>query len=427
MDQSFAGSIFLFGLCVVLSAYFSSSETAFTSVSSIRLQNQADNGDRKAQQALHLLDNFESLLSTILIGNNIVNIAASAIATVVLLVWFPRYGATLSTIVTTVVLLLFSEITPKLIAKMVPEQFAKFSAPILRLFMVIMTPIVWLINGWQRMIQHIIPLESDDSISEDELLSLVDEARSGGSIEYDEQRLVKAAINFDDRTVSSTLTPRVDVEAVDINDSDDTIDQSFLTHPYSRLVVYDDTIDNVVGVLHERDFNRYLRAKHNNKSVILPSIVSDVLFIHPTIKLADLLRQMQKQKIHMAVVRDEHGGVNGIVTMEDVLEELVGEIWDEDDVVSTDIKELSPGNHYQFNGVCSIEKALPLLGIPLEEPQIYRTVNGFVINQLGKLPATGDQFSTKGWTFQVLSEDKQRVSLLDAKRLDYESDEDVDQ
>lgn len=427
MDESYVGSIALFILCVILSAYFSASETAFTSLNRIRLQNEAENGDKRAQQALNLQEDFESLLSTILIGNNIVNIGASAIATVVLLVWFPRYGATISTIATTVILLLCSEITPKLIAKLMPEQFAKFSTPILRVVMWLMTPLVWLINLWQKLVQRIIPIESQEGISEEELLSLVDEARVGGSIEYDEQRLVKAAINFDDRTVSSILTPRIDLVAADVHDSDESIDQAFMEHPYSRLVIYDENIDNVLGALHERDFNRYLRAKRERgQKVVLQSILSDALFIPPSIKLANLLRKMQKQKVHMAVVRDEHGGVMGIATMEDVLEELVGEIWDEDDVVFNDIDVLIPQEHYQFSGGCAIDKAMPILNLPLEEPELFHTVNGFVVHHIGKLPEKGDRFSVGDWQFKVLEEDRQRVSILDAIHQENSEEEEED-
>lgn len=421
MDDSFVGSLIIFLICVILSAYFSASETAFTSVSDIRLKNEASQGDQSAKRALKLQEKFESLLSTILIGNNIVNIGASAVATVAFVTWFPNYGATISTIATTAILLLFSEVTPKLIAKTVPEKTAKFSAPLLRIVMILFTPLVWLINLWQSFVQSLVPLEDKEGISEQELLYMVDEARLGGSIELEEHRLVKAAIKFDDRTVSSILTPRIDVIAVDLNAPDEEIDQTFLNHPYSRLLVYDDNIDQVVGALHERDFNRYIRAKERKEqNVLLQSILSDVIFIPETLELSSLLRKMQKQKVHMAVVRDEHGGVIGIATMEDVLEALVGEIWDEEDIIVDDIDVLIPQKHYQFSGSCPIEKAQPVLNLPLENQQLFHTINGLVIFHLGHLPEKGDHFQIGRWHFKVLEEDRQRVTTLDAY---YEDDE----
>lgn len=424
MDETYVGSIIVFLICVILSAYFSASETAFTSLSSVRLKNEADQGNKRAKQALTLQGQFESLLSTILIGNNIVNIGASAVATLVFLNLFPEYGATISTIATTIILLLCSEITPKLIAKMAPEKIAKFSAPILRWIMFVMKPLVWLINLWQKFIQSLVPIENQEGISEQELLFMVDEARLGGSIEIDEHRLVKAAIKFDDRDVSSILTPRIAVIAVDLHDSDEVIDKTFLTHPYSRLLVYDDNIDNIIGVLHERDFNRYIRAKgKKDQAVLLQTILSDVLFIPETLELSNLLRKMQKQKVHMAVIRDEHGGVIGIATMEDVLEALVGEIWDEEDVVIDDIDVLVPQKHYQFSGGCSMEKAQPILNLPHENPKLFHTINGFAIYHLGHLPEKGDRFNVGPWRFRVLEEDRQRVETLDA----FYEDEDIDE
>lgn len=415
MDDSYVGSILLFIAFVLFSAYFSASETAFTSLNQIRLKNEADLGDKKAKRALALQSQFDSLLSTILIGNNIVNIGASAIATVVLLAWFPKQGATLSTVLTTIILLLCSEITPKLIAKLAPESIAKLSAPFLKAIMFLLKPLVWLINQWQKFIQRILPLQAQAGISEQELLFMVDEARLGGSIEKDEHRLVKAAINFDDRTVASILTPRVDLVAVDIEDSDQVIDETFMAHPYSRLLVYEDQIDHILGVLHERDFNRYLRAKlEADPTANLESILSDVLFIPQTMTLARLLHKMQKQKVHMAVVRDEHGGVMGIVTMEDVLEALVGEIWDEDEVIINDYEVMIPDQHYQFNGSCSIEKAFALLHMPQIEKGLYHTINGFAMHHLAKIPEKGDRFSVGEWNFKVLEDDRQGVEILDA-------------
>ncbi|MGO2852704.1 MAG: CNNM domain-containing protein, partial [Tetragenococcus koreensis] len=294
MDSSQISSIILFLICLLFSAYFSSSETAFTSLSTIRLKNEAKDGDKRAEEAMKLQEKFGPLLSTVLIGNNLVNIASSAIATVFFVNLFPRYGATISTIATTILLLLFSEVAPKLLAKLAPERVAKFSAPTLRFLMFLFKPLVWLLSQWQRFVKNLVPVEATQSISEEELLSLVDEARVEGSIETEEHRLVKAAIEFDDVDVSSILTPRVDVVGINIEDSDEKIEHVFGQNTYSRLIVYEETVDNVVGVLHEKNFHRYLRAKEENRSKVstIESLLSEVLSVPPTIKLADLLKMM---------------------------------------------------------------------------------------------------------------------------------------
>lgn len=430
MDSAHITSIIIFFICIILSAYFSSSETAFTSARAVKLKTEAKNGDRSAARAVKLQNRFEEVLSTILIGNNLVNIASSSVATIFFVSFYPTYGATISTIITTIILLLLAEITPKLLAKLAPEKIAKLSSPILEILLIIFKPLVWLLSQWQRMIKKILPVSSVNSLSEEELLSFVDEARVDGSIEHDEHRLVKAAIEFDDVDVSTILTPRVDVVGVDIEDSDDKIESTFDQHSFSRLIVYDESVDNVVGVLHQKDFHRYLRAKHRNQlkvqSVI--NLVSEVLYVPPVIKLSDLLRLMQRNKNHMAVVVDEHGGMSGIATMEDALEELVGEIWDETDVVENEIEELDEDvETYLVKGTYSIEKILTQLDLNFSEDWISNTVSGFVIEQLERVPQLNDSFQYGGYEFIVLDAQKRRVNevLIRAIEKDKETDEEV--
>lgn len=428
MDSAHITSIIIFFICIILSAYFSSSETAFTSARAVKLKTEAKNGDRSAARAVKLQNRFEEVLSTILIGNNLVNIASSSVATIFFVSFYPTYGATISTIVTTIILLLLAEITPKLLAKLAPEKIAKLSSPILEILLVIFKPLIWLLTQWQRMIKKILPVSSVNALSEEELLSFVDEARVDGSIEHEEHRLVKAAIEFDDVDVSTILTPRVDVIGVDIEDSDDKIESTFDQHPFSRLIVYDESVDNVVGVLHQKDFHRYLRAKHRNqlrvKSVI--NLVSEVLYVPPVIKLSDLLRLMQRNKNHMAVVVDEHGGMTGIATMEDALEELVGEIWDETDVVENEIEELDEDvETYLVKGTYSIEKLLTQLELNLSEDWISNTVSGFVIEQLERVPKSNDSFQYEGYEFIVLDAQKRRVNEVLIKAI--EKDKEIDE
>jgi len=249
---------------IAFSAYFSASETAFTSANRIRLRNEAKKGDRRAEQAQRMQEDYSSVLSTILVGNNIVNIASTSIATLLFVSLSPTYGATIATVVMTVVVLIFGEITPKAIAKEQPEKFAKFSAPLLKLLMKILKPVNWLFDKWNKFISSRVKAEANRGISEEELLAIVAEAENEGSLEDHEHRLIRSAIEFNRWDVSRILVPRVDVVGVDIDSSDEEIQQVFDSHSYSRLLVYDDSIDNVKGVLLEKKFVKYLRRKAIN-------------------------------------------------------------------------------------------------------------------------------------------------------------------
>jgi len=419
MDSSQLTSIFLFFTCLLFSAYFSSSETAFTSLSTVRLKNQAKAGNKRAEETIKLREKFEPLLSTVLIGNNLVNIASSAIATVFFVNISPVYGATIATITTTFLMLLFSEITPKLLANLAPEQVAKFSTPILRLTMFLFSPLIWLLSKWQLFIKKLIPFKNAQSISEAELLSLVDEARVEGSIENEEHNLVKAAIEFDDVDVSSILTPRVDILGVDIEESDEKIEQIFEYNVYSRLIIYEETIDNVIGVLHEKDFHKYLRVKERNKSKIptIAGLLSEVLFVPPTMKLSDLLKIMQRDKKHMAIVADEYGGTLGLATMEDALEELVGEIWDETDIVQEEVETIKKGQAYKISGAYSLDKLFNLFNIHNDEEWLSNTVSGFIIEQLEKVPEVNDSFIFDNLFVKVLNVQQRRVTEVFVEKI----------
>ncbi len=419
MDGSQINSIIIFIVCVGFSAFFSSSETAYTSVSRIRLKHASEDGDRQAQKALNLQQNFESLLSTILIGNNLVNIAASSIATLFFINLFPTYGATIATVATTVILLLFGEITPKLIAKVYSEPVAKKVATPINLLMKIFTPFVWIFSQWQKFIRRIIPLTNNELISEEELLSIVDEARLGGSIEKEEHKLVKAAIEFDDMDISAILTPRVDVIGFDINDTDAEIQALYVSSPFTRMVVYDEDVDNVVGTLHVKDFFRYLDAKENNldKYNSIHDLLTKPLLVPPTIALSDLLTSMQEAFTHIAVVVDEFGGMIGIVTMEDVLEELVGEIWDESDVVRTDIRKLKEPDTYLIQGTYSIDKLFELFHIKTDEVWMSNTVNGFIIEQFEYIPENNEVLYYNDLKFTIVNALRQRVNEVVVERI----------
>ena len=419
MDRQQINSILFFILLVIFSAFFSSSETAFTSASRIRLQTESENGDKKAKKALNLQKQFDSLLSTILIGNNLVNIASSSIATVFFIKLSPTYGASIATIITTILLLLFGEITPKLLAKISPENFAKATAPFLKIIMSLLKPIVWILNQWQHFIKKLVPLSNNETISEDELLSIVDEARLGGSIELEEHQLVKAAIEFDDKDVSSILTPRVDIVGFDLRDSDEEIRALFARTPFSRLVVYDEDVDNVVGTLHVKDFYRYLNAKEKSrlKFKSFDNLLTKPLFVPPTMALSDLLTSMQQAYTHIGIVVDEHGGIIGIVTMEDALEELVGEIWDESDVVRSEVKRLNNKDKYLIQGTYALDKFFDLFEMKHEDEWLSSTVSGFIIEQFERIPHNNDTLEYKGLKITVVNAQQQRVNEIIAEKI----------
>ncbi|GEK90883.1 HlyC/CorC family transporter [Alkalibacterium kapii] len=424
MDSDNIRSIIILAALVLLSAYFSSSETAFTSANRIRLRNEAEKGDKRSLKTLKLAENFDSVLSTILIGNNIVNIAMSAMATLLFVNWFPVYGPTIATVVMTIIILIFGEITPKSVAKAKSETFAKSSTPYIYFLMNVFKPVLWILKKWKLMLDKVFHLDQIEIISEDELLSIVDEAESGGSIEDHESQLVKSAIEFDDMEVSTILTPRVDVVSFELDSTDQEIEELFMKHNYSRLIVYDESIDNVLGVLHEKDFNRYLRSKQSeNSAKYLLSVVKDVIFVPPVMNLSRLLRYMQQSKTHMAIVTDEHGGTIGIATMEDVLEELVGEIWDESDIIDEEIVELKAGKRYKIKGTASLEKIFELFGIPGHEKYISNSVSGFVIEELGQFPQVGDSFKYYNMKVSVTALRNRRVLEVQIDYLPSDVDE----
>ncbi|MEC6748979.1 hemolysin family protein [Marinilactibacillus sp. XAAS-LB27] len=410
MDSGDLPSIMLLIVLIALSAFFSSSETAFTSANQIRLKNEAENGSKQAKRTLDLAKNFDAVLSTLLIGNNIVNIATSAIATLLFIGWFPTYGATIATVVTTIVVLIFGEITPKTIAKEKSETIAKFSAPIIIVLIKIFRPAIWFFEKWRLLLDKIFNFESQETISEEELLSMIDQAELGGSIEDHEHKLVRSALNFDDFEVSKILKPRVDVVGCDMNEKDSKIEELFSRHNFSRLIVYDDTIDHVVGVLHEKEFNRYLKVKvRTGREASIMTIVKEVIFVPPVMNLSKLLRMMQLKKTHMAIVTDEHGGTKGIATMEDVLEELVGEIWDESDTIEEEIIKLDNGASYIVNGNTKLEKLFDLFHLENTVEFISNTVSGFIIENLNRVPDENEKFTYKNMDIMVIEVKNRRV------------------
>ncbi len=369
----------------------------------------AQNGDKKAALALKMSEDFDKILSTLLIGNNIVNITATTISTILFakIISDPEIAPTASTVFMTITVLIFGEITPKSLAKQAPEGFAMFAAPLLNALNIILTPLSFVFLQWQKFVSKVFNVGGDDVITEDELLTIVDEAQQDGGIGSQESELIKSAIEFNDIDVTDVLTPRVDVVAIDVDWDKDKIDEVFEECGFSRLPVYQDTIDNIIGVLNHRDFIN----ESKNEIFRIENAIKPVKFIFSTMKISKLLRQLQKTQSHLVVVSDEYGGTEGIVTLEDIIEALVGEIWDEYDSVSNDEFEKISDNVYKVNGSASLEDMFEFFEIRFDEEENddINTVGGFVTAQLEKIPDVGDSFDYEHLKFTVTSTDSLRV------------------
>ena len=393
-------------ILVAFSAFFSASETAFSSLNQIRLKSRADDGDRTAARVLAMSEQYDKLLSTILIGNNIVNIAAASIGTIIFTKMLgAERGATVSTMVLTIVVLIFGEVTPKSLAKEMPETIATAVAPVLSLLMVVFTPLTWLFSQWKRLLNHFVHSSESDTITEGELMTMVSEAESDGELTDRESELIRSAIEFDDVEVEEILTPRVDVVAVEDDIPLEELAQTFAESGYSRLPVYHDNIDNIIGVVHEKDF--YLAKL--KKAATVEELVVPTLYTTGTTQISQLLRTLREQHHHMAVVVDEYGGTEGIITLEDILEELVGEIWDEHDEVTEDFRQQSDGS-WLVAGSASVDDLFETLDLPEDEDIDSNTVNGLVQEKTRHLPKVGDHFTLDHFEGVVTRTARRRVT-----------------
>ena len=403
------GSITLLVALVILvafSAFFSASETAFSSLNQIRLKSRAEDGDPSAARVLAMSEQYDKLLSTILIGNNIVNIAAASIGTVLFTrLLDPQRGATVSTIVLTIVVLIFGEVTPKSLAKEMPERVATAVSPFLSLLMLLLSPLTWLFTQWKKLLGHFIHSGEADTITEGELMTMVSEAENDGELTDRESQLIRSAIEFDDVEVEEILTPRVDVVAVEDTTSLEELAQTFAESGYSRLPVYHDNIDNIIGVVHEKDF--YLAKL--KKAATVEELVVPTLYTTGTTQISQLLRTLREQHHHMAVVVDEYGGTEGIITLEDILEELVGEIWDEHDEVTEDFRQQSDGS-WLVAGSASVDDLFETLDLPEDEDIDSNTVNGLVQEKTRHLPKVGDHFTLDHFEGVVTRTARRRVT-----------------
>ena len=383
MEKSDIWKVVLVAAMMAFSALFSGTETAYSSVNKLRLKNYESQGNKKAAKALKLANRFDEVLTAVLIGNNIVNIAASSVSTLLFVSIFGSKGAGLSTAVVTVLVLVFCEVLPKSYAKKNAEKISLAFASPLWVLIVLLKPCVWALNKLSSLFSK---GDEAPTVTEDELKYMIDEIEEEGVIEEQESELVKSALEFDEISVEEILIPRVKMIGVDVTDTIDEIKETFTREMYSRLPVYEKSLDNIIGIITNKAFFKMLIEGKDD----IRGIIQEVPHIADTKLISEAMRSMQRSKVHLAIVTDQYGGTKGMITLEDIIEELVGEIYDEDDEIITNIVRLAD-NKYECAGDLNISDLLETLG--LDEDMIvtgYSTVGGWITEILEHIPEAGE-------------------------------------
>ncbi len=396
-------------ILIILSGLFSATETAFSSLNPIKLKFLIEQGNKRASKTLAMYEKFEKLLVVILVGNNIVNILSASLATLIFVDLLGQdLGVTIATVVLTTVVLIFGEITPKSIAKQLPESFAMFITPFIKMVSYIILPITFIFGLIQQGMNRLFKFKKQ-TVTEDELLTYVAEVEKQGGINANEKELIQRVIDFDALKVTEILTPRVDIQAVDITDDIEDISDIFESTGHSRLPVYDKDLDHIIGILHYKDFIYHVVT--GKKTV--KQMMKDPIFVTEYMKIVDLLHMLKTKKEHLAVVKDEHGGTQGLATLEDIVEELVGDIFDEHDAVEKDITKIDQ-DHYIVKGSAELEDVLKLLGFEYDDAQ---TMNGFMLDQMGKIPFVNESFEYEGFSFKVRKTTKKKILEDEIKKV----------
>lgn len=417
------GFIAVMAILLVFSAFFSSTETAFTSFNKIRMKNLAQSGNKRAILVNKIEGKYDRFLTSVLIGNNIVNIALSSIATIFFIGLFTgvvedpnSLGSTVSTVVITVAVLIFGEIAPKVIARQNADKMAMFLAPFINVVIILLMPLSLIFGGWSKLLGLIFRSKEQSSYTEEELITIVDEAEEDGTLESDEGDLIRSAIEFNDVCAGDILTPRVDICAISKDETVPNIAKVFIENAYSRLPVYDEDLDDIIGILHEKDF---FIAYHNNNKTITKYLKKPV-HVSEHIKIADLLQVLKSKKCHMAVVVDEFGGTMGIVTMEDIIEELIGDVFDEHDEISEDYKEQPDGS---FIVKCSTEldNFFERFEIAVDgDEDMPQTLNGFIMKELETFPQVGDVIYYQGLRIEIKKIGPKRIEEAHVSKVEEE-------
>ena len=412
MNENAIMGIVIF-ICILFSAFFSGTETAFSTVNQVRLKSYADSGSKKAKRAktaLYICDNYDKTITTILIGNNIVNLGGSSLATVLCMNIWGDMGAAIATGATTFLVLTFGEIIPKCIGKESSETIALYTAGILRVFVFVLYPIVLFFIGLKSIVIKMLRIKNDaPSVTEDELKYIINSIEEEGVLEQQEKELVQSALDFDEKTAFEILTPRVDMTAVDIDSDYEIMKKTILEERFSRIPVYQGNYDNIIGIIHSRDFleEMAMSVKPNIKKLIQPA-----QFVYKNQRLSDILTEFRKNKHHMAIVIDEYGGTLGLITMEDLLEEIVGEIWDEDEEEEKLFTKIEDGT-YKVSGDMPLEEVFGLFGVStrnLDTDSI--TIGGFFLDKKGEIPKAGDSLEIDDLKITVMEIEDQRIITL---------------
>lgn len=395
------------GLLILCSSFFSCIETAFSCVSTARLKNEESKGNKKAKNALFITENFDKALTTILIGNNVVNLGCSSLATVLCMNIFQNFAAAISTGLTTILVLTFGEIIPKCIGKEKSEAVALNTAIILKGLMIVLTPLSFLFIAIKTGALKLLNIRNDSpTVTEDELKYIIEHSENEGVLEEEESEMVQSALEFDEKSAFEVLTPRVDMLALDIDDDFETNKNKILTERYSRVPVYKENLDNILGILYTRD---YLEELIDGKTPDIKLLINDAFFTYKSRKLSALMNDLRKNQVNMAIVTDEYGGTLGIVTMEDLIEEIVGEIYDEDEDIEKEYTKLRE-NCYFVSGDLEFDQLLELTDREdFDNDTESHTVGGFIFEHMGRIPKEGDKFEIYGLSFEVYKVEERRI------------------
>ena len=407
-------------LCIMLSAFFSATETAFSACNRVKLKTVDGPRKEKAQIALGLLEKYDSLITTVLIGNNLVNIVGTAIATLLfttrILPGQEDLATTIASAMMTVLVLFLGEVGPKTLAKQQPEKYAMYVSPVIRFLVTVLKPLDWLFALWRKLLAKLIRPEQEESQIEEELMTMIDEAQTEGDIEEEEGELIRSAIEFNDQNAADIMTPRVDVTALEDTATIETAADVFRDTWFSRIPVYHEDLDHIVGILHEKDF---YKLTHEGCTDIT-KIMKEPVFAPATLSISNLLKLFRTSQTHLVILLDEYGGTDGIVTMEDVLEELVGEIYDEHDEVSEEVVEQEDGTLI-VDGNMQLQELLEKFGVEDDEYDAD-TVGGWASEMLEKVPEVGDSFTLDRHQFTVTEMDGFRVIRMQVTELPEETE-----
>ena len=407
-------------ICIVFSGYFSATETAFSTFNKIKMKNEANAGNKRAQLVMELSEDYDRLLSTILIGNNVVNIVAATLATMLFTELISgAAGPTVSTVVMTVIVLIFGEVSPKSIAKDIPETFAKGAAPLLRVIYISLKPLNYLFTLWKKLLNKILKINNTDSITEEEILTIVEEAQQEGTLNERETDLIKNALEFDDLEVSEICTPRTNIIAIKDTATNEEVKDVLNKCGFSRIPVYTKSLDNIMGFINQKDFYRYVIEGHKT----LKEIIKPIPLVPPTTNISKLMRSMQEKHSQIVLIIDEYGGTYGIITLEDILEELVGEIWDEHDNEIPDMVKLGEGE-YSVLGTANLNDIFEFFGKTCDSD--FVSINGWLSEKLERIPRENDTVMYKNLVFTITKANHKRALEVKIQQFPEDNDDDND-